>query len=100
MHQRGCDVRLAAAGTARQPLDRMATPIKFGAINVRVFNQGKAQRLSGLLRVPLSIDTTKAAVADEAVRAGAVIINDISALRADPDMAALAARRDALISAA
>jgi dihydropteroate synthase len=55
------------------------------------------ERLSGLLRMPLSIDTTKAAVADEAVRAGAVIINDISALRADPDMAALAARRGAAV---
>lgn len=55
------------------------------------------ERLSGVLRIPLSIDTTKAAVADEAVGAGAVIINDVSALRADPDMAALAARRGAAV---
>ncbi len=37
--------------------------------------------------VPLSIDTYKAAVARAAVAAGAVLINDISAMRADIDMA-------------
>ncbi len=36
--------------------------------------------------VPLSIDTTKATVAAEAIAAGADIINDISALEADADM--------------
>lgn len=39
--------------------------------------------------IPISIDTTKAAVAREALRAGADIINDISALRHDPEMIAL-----------
>jgi dihydropteroate synthase len=39
----------------------------------------------------LSIDTTSAAVAAEALTAGADVINDISALRFDPAMAALAA---------
>ncbi len=42
--------------------------------------------------VPLSVDTYKAEVAESAVRAGAVFINDISALRADPGMAAAAAQ--------
>ena len=37
--------------------------------------------------IPLSIDTTKASVAKSALRAGADIINDFSALRFDPDMA-------------
>ncbi len=36
--------------------------------------------------IPVSIDTTKAAVAAEALAAGATILNDISALRHDPDM--------------
>jgi dihydropteroate synthase len=36
--------------------------------------------------LPISIDTTKAAVAREALAAGASIINDISALRKDPEM--------------
>jgi dihydropteroate synthase len=43
--------------------------------------------------VPISIDTTKAAVAERALAAGADMINDVSALRADPGMAPLAARR-------
>jgi dihydropteroate synthase len=36
----------------------------------------------------ISIDTTKAAVAREALAVGATLVNDVSALRADPDMAA------------
>jgi dihydropteroate synthase len=43
--------------------------------------------------IPISIDTTKAEVAAEAIEAGATIINDISALRFDPAMAEVAARR-------
>jgi dihydropteroate synthase len=45
--------------------------------------------------VPISIDTYKAAVARSALDAGASIINDISALRFDPEMAPLAAARRA-----
>ena len=41
--------------------------------------------------IPISIDTYKAAVARAALAAGAAIINDISALRFDPEMAELAA---------
>jgi dihydropteroate synthase len=37
----------------------------------------------------LSIDTSKAAVARAAVEAGATIVNDVTALRADPDMVAV-----------
>lgn len=43
----------------------------------------------------LSIDTNKAEVAAAALEAGAEIINDITALRGDPEMAALAARSQA-----
>ncbi len=41
----------------------------------------------------LSIDTSKAAVAAAALDAGAAIVNDVTALRGDPAMAALVARR-------
>lgn len=41
--------------------------------------------------VPLSVDTYKASVARRAVEAGAAIVNDISGLRLDPDMAATVA---------
>lgn len=43
--------------------------------------------------IPISIDTRKASVAAAALEAGADIINDISALRFDDQMRALAARR-------
>ncbi|HEX9501010.1 MAG TPA: dihydropteroate synthase [Thermoanaerobaculia bacterium] len=42
--------------------------------------------------VPISIDTRKAAVAEEAIKAGADMINDVSALRYSAGMAAIAAR--------
>jgi len=43
--------------------------------------------------VPLSVDTYKAEVARAALDAGASLVNDISGLTYDPDMAALAASR-------
>jgi len=43
--------------------------------------------------LPISIDTRKATVAEAALDAGADVINDISALRFDPQLAPLAARR-------
>ena len=45
--------------------------------------------------IPISIDTTKAVVAREAVAAGAVIINDVSGLTFDPAMITVAAETDA-----
>lgn len=44
--------------------------------------------------VPISIDTYKSEVADKALDAGADIINDISALRFDPDLGRVAGERD------
>lgn len=43
------------------------------------------------LKIPISIDTYKAKIAQAAIEAGAKIINDISALRFDKDMAKVAA---------
>lgn len=45
--------------------------------------------------VPISIDTSKAGVAKAALDAGAVIINDVTALRGDPAMADLIAETGA-----
>jgi len=54
--------------------------------------------IAGLVRqcpgVPISIDTTKVAVAQGALEAGAVLVNDVSGLR-DPAMAQLVARTGA-----
>lgn len=49
------------------------------------------ESLASRVTVPISIDTTKASVAKQAVAAGATLINDVSALRLDPQMAATAA---------
>jgi dihydropteroate synthase len=50
----------------------------------------RAIRAAGL-SLPISIDTRKAAVARAALDAGADMVNDVSALRFDPDMAGLVA---------
>jgi dihydropteroate synthase len=52
------------------------------------------ERLSSEIDVPISIDTYKSEVATAALEAGARIINDISGLRFDQEMAGLAAERD------
>jgi dihydropteroate synthase len=56
--------------------------------------------IEGILKhsdIPVSIDTFKSATAVAAVAAGASIINDISGLAFDPDMAAAAAKTGAAI---
>ena len=45
--------------------------------------------------IPLSVDTSKAAVAEKAVEAGAEIINDVSGLRFDERLAEIAAKTNA-----
>ena len=45
------------------------------------------EALSKRISAPISIDTMKAEVAAAAVRAGASVVNDVSGLRADPEMA-------------
>ena len=49
------------------------------------------QELKKEVKIPVSIDTLKAEVAREALRAGASMINDTSALRSDPEMTSVAA---------
>lgn len=53
------------------------------------------ERLAGRIPVPISVDTYKAVVAREGLRAGAEIVNDISGLTFDPAMAAAVAEVDA-----
>jgi dihydropteroate synthase len=53
------------------------------------------ERLGPELTVPLSIDTTKAEVARQVLKRGASIINDITALRGDPQMAGVVAESGA-----
>ncbi|MHB1390408.1 MAG: dihydropteroate synthase [Thermoleophilia bacterium] len=49
------------------------------------------ESVAAAIDIPIAIDTSKAAVAREALAAGATMINDVTALRGDPDMAAVAA---------
>jgi dihydropteroate synthase len=72
----------------------------YGAVKV-----GAEEEMSRLLPVlekvlkvsplPVSVDTYKAAVAAEALRLGAHIVNDVWGLQRDPDMAAVAAKHGA-----
>jgi dihydropteroate synthase len=43
--------------------------------------------LAGQLRIPISVDTYKSQVARASVEAGAAIVNDVSGLRYDPELA-------------
>ena len=50
------------------------------------------ERLSRQIDTPISIDTSKAEVATAALKAGAVLLNDVWGLRHDPDIANVVAR--------
>ncbi|RZT88842.1 dihydropteroate synthase [Pseudonocardia sediminis] len=64
---------------------------------LRVSAEVEAQRVLPVIRdlvaegVRVSVDTTRASVADAAVEAGAAVVNDVSGGLADPDMAAVVA---------
>lgn len=51
------------------------------------------EKLRGKLKIPISIDTSNPQVAEVAARSGAEIINDVTGLRADPQLAEVARRR-------
>jgi dihydropteroate synthase len=53
------------------------------------------QKLASQVSIPLSIDTSKAEVARQAIAAGASIINDVTGLAGDPAMPAVAAQSKA-----
>jgi dihydropteroate synthase len=53
------------------------------------------ERLAG--EVPVSIDTAKAEVARRALALGAELVNDVTALRGDPDLAGVAADAEAYV---
>lgn len=55
------------------------------------------RHLAARIRAPISIDTVKASVARAAVEAGAVIINDVTGMTSDPEMASTVAETGAAI---
>jgi dihydropteroate synthase len=53
------------------------------------------KELAQTLKIPVSVDTYRAAVAEEALKNGALIVNDISGFNIDKDMAAVVAAHSA-----
>jgi len=79
-------------------LDIGAESTRPGSIGITVVEELRRllpvlQALRGKLKIPISIDTRKASVAEIAIGAGAEIINDVSGLNDDPRIAEVAARR-------
>lgn len=85
MEAQGADV-LDLGGESTRP---GATPVSESDEMARVLPAVRA--LAGKVRVPLSIDTQKAAVARAAVGEGASIVNDVSALQTDAAMGSVVA---------
>jgi len=101
-------VPAAAAAQAKVMVDQGADVIDIGAESTRpgserVSAAEQIRRIEPILpevcrlAVPVSIDTTSASVAAFALDAGAVIVNDVSAGREDPDLLALVAARHAAV---
>lgn len=53
--------------------------------------------LEGLAGIPISVDTSKSEVARRALELGAVLVNDITALRGDPELAGVVAEGGAYL---
>jgi dihydropteroate synthase len=99
----------AAAERAQQMVDEGADLIDIGGESSRpgaeaVDDATELRRILPVvaaickhISVPVSVDTTKASVAQQALDAGASMINDISALRFDPRMAPVVAESGAAV---
>ena len=87
LERAGADI-LDIGGESTRP---GAAPVTAAEESARVLPVLEALR--GKLRIPISLDTQKAAVAEAGIAAGAQIINDVSALRADPALAQVVRRR-------
>ena len=87
MEEAGADI-IDVGGESSRPIGAKSVSLETELGRVRPV----LEKLAGRLRAALSVDTRKAAVARIALDSGATIINDISALTADPEMAEVAAR--------
>jgi dihydropteroate synthase len=96
----------AAVAYARGLIEEGAAIVDVGGESTRPGSEGVSldeelrrvepvfERLQG---VPVSIDTSKAEVARRAVGLGAVMVNDVTALRADAELAGVVADSDAYV---
>ena len=90
---------LARAGAAILDVGGESTRPGAESVAVEVELARVAPVIAGLsgLDARVSVDTSKRAVAEAALDAGAEIVNDVTALRSDPEMAALCADREATV---
>jgi dihydropteroate synthase len=96
-----------AAGVARGMVEDGAALVDIGGESTRPGSEGASEqeelrrvvpvldRLRGEL--PLSIDTSKAAVAHAALERGVILVNDVTALRGDPELAGVVAAAGAYL---
>ena len=96
-----------AADAARRMVDEGAAIVDVGGESTRPGSEGISldeelrrivpvlERLAGA--VPVSIDTAKPEVARRALALGAELVNDVTAFRADPELAEVCAGHDAYV---
>src|SRR5262245_22019318 len=96
----------AAIAEARGMLEEGAAIVDIGGESTRPGSDGVSVEeelgrvepvLEALFDVPVSVDTSKAVVARRALEAGAVLVNDVTALRSDPELAGVVAESDACL---
>jgi dihydropteroate synthase len=95
-----------AAAAARRMVEEGAAIVDIGGESTRPGSQGvsldeELRRVRPVLErladVPVSIDTSKAEVARRALALGAELVNDVTALRGDPETAAVVAEAGAYV---
>ena len=96
-----------AAAAARRMVEDGAAIVDLGGESTRPGSRGvsveeELQRVVPVLErlgreVPTSIDTSKAAVARAALEHGAILVNDVTALRGDSELAGVVAGSDAYL---
>ena len=89
-----------AVASARRMVEEGAVIVDVGGVSTRPGSEGvpleeELRRVVPVLEqldgVPVSIDTSKAEVARRALALGAELVNDVTALRGDPDLAGVVA---------
>src|SRR5437879_7008004 len=89
-----------AVGSARRMLEEGAAIVDVGGESRRPGSESASLEeelrrvvpvLEGLRGVPVSIDTAKSLVAAQALALGAELVNDVTALRGDPELAGVVA---------
>jgi dihydropteroate synthase len=96
----------AAVAAAYAMVDEGAAIVDVGGESTRPGSEGVSVDeelhrvlpvLERLVAVPVSIDTSKAEVARRALELGAELVNDVTALRGDPELAGVVADSDAYL---